>query len=441
MSPTRKNSTISNPRIIPRIIIHGGAGNLTRKTIPRDRYDAYQASLTRILAQAADLLAVPGMTALDVAAHAVSLLENDPLYNSGKGAVFTREGKNELECSIMVSNGYKKRGVSCMMLKHVKNPIKLARELLIRGEKQDGDGAKDHCQYSGEFVEKLAAEWGLDIVGEEYFFTQQRWDEHKRGLAEEKKRRAELCIPRDEMSEWEKETYIPLGTCGAVVLDSFGTVCTATSTGGLTNKVPGRIGDTPTTGAGFWAEEWSALETETPVSDKTQMLYQSPSSSAPSPIDRLSRGDISSLVSDCLPLFTTTSSSQSSRRPQIQPCENPTVTRHAVALSGSGNGDTFIRLCAARTVAAKSRFTASTPLSTATSWMAGPGGELQQSAGERWGKTHEGVGGIIGIELVGCKGEVVCDFNCGGMFRAWMEEDGERRFAVFRGETWESGPE
>ncbi|KAJ4376346.1 hypothetical protein N0V83_001629 [Neocucurbitaria cava] len=316
MSQNRKVSAIPNPRIIPRIIIHGGAGNLTRKTIPRDRYDAYQASLTKILAQSADLLAIPGMTALDVAAHAVSLLENDPLYNSGKGAVFTREGKNELECSIMVSNGYKKRGVSCMMLKHVKNPIKLARELLIRGEKQDGDGAKDHCQYSGEFVEKLAAEWGLEIVGEDYFFTQQRWDEHKRGLAEEKKRQVEeLSVPTDEMSEWEKENYIPLGTCGAVVLDSFGTVCTATSTGGLTNKVPGRIGDTPTTGAGFWAEEWSSLETESTISDKTQMLYQSPSSSAPSPIDKLSRGDIGSLVSDCLPSFTTTSSSLSSPPP------------------------------------------------------------------------------------------------------------------------------
>ncbi|CAO2658376.1 Nn.00g060990.m01.CDS01 [Neocucurbitaria sp. VM-36] len=435
-----KTSASLNSHIIPRIILHGGAGNLTRTTIPRDRYNEYQASLNRILAQSADLLAVPGITALDVATYAVSLLENDPLYNSGKGAVFTREGKNELECSIMVSNGYKKRGIGCMLLKHVKNPIKLARELLIRGERGDdgdgdGDAAGDHCQYSGEFVEGLARKWGLEMVGQEYFFTQQRWEEHKRGLAEEK-RREELGLATGEMGEWEKENYVPLGTCGAVVLDSFGTICTATSTGGLTNKVPGRIGDTPTIGAGFWAEEWNSFEEL--GSDRTQMLYQ-PSLSATSPIDKLSRGEVGSLVSECLPSFNSTPSS-ATIPPRTQPIDKPTPTRHAVGLSGSGNGDSFLRLCAARTTAAKSRFT-STSLAAATSWMAGPGGELQQSAGDRWDKVHEGVGGIIGIELVGKKGEVVCDFNCGGMFRAWTEEDGRRRCLIFKGEDWESGPE
>lgn len=114
--------------------------------------------MNRILAQSADLLSVPGMTALDVATFAVSLLEDDPLYNSGKGAVFTRGGANELECSIAVSNSslYKKRSVGCMLLRHVKNPIKLARLLLMKGEEADGGGAQDHCQYSGNFVEGLA---------------------------------------------------------------------------------------------------------------------------------------------------------------------------------------------------------------------------------------------------------------------------------------------
>ncbi|KAF1850390.1 N-terminal nucleophile aminohydrolase [Cucurbitaria berberidis CBS 394.84] len=434
MSKEYKPAAPPGAPITPRIVIHGGAGNLTKATIPRDRYNDYQASLNRILAQSADLLAVPGMTALDVATYAVTQLENDPLYNSGKGAVFTREGRNELECSIMVSNGYKKRGVGCMMLKHVKNPIKLARELLIRGEDEDGGGAKDHCQYSGEFVESLAQEWGLEIVGQEYFFTQNKWDEHKRGLAEEKKQE-ERGLAMDETSDWEKENYISLGTCGAVVLDSFGTICTATSTGGLTNKVPGRVGDTPTMGTGYWAEEWSYLEEQ--ALHKTQMLYQP--SLATSPVDKLSRGDIGGLVGDCLPSFNSRPAS-ATYESQTQSMEKPTSTRHAVGLSGTGNGDTFIRLCAARTTAAKSRFT-STPLSTATSWMAGPGGELQKSAGDRWGKTHEGVGGLIGIELVGKKAEVVFDFNCGGMFRAWTEEGGTKRCLIFREDSWESGPE
>ncbi|RYG31945.1 gfo/Idh/MocA family oxidoreductase [bacterium] len=134
----------------------------------------------------------------------------------------------------------------------MKNPIRLAKELLLRGEEDGGEGSGDHCQYSGAYAEWLAAQWGLEIVDPEYFFTQRKWDEHKRGLAEEKSRE-EQGLKVDEVSEWEKETYIPLGTCGAVVIDSFGTICVATSTGGLTNKVPGRIGDTPTMGAGFWA--------------------------------------------------------------------------------------------------------------------------------------------------------------------------------------------
>ncbi|KAF1941665.1 L-asparaginase precursor [Clathrospora elynae] len=427
----------TNSYIKPRIIIHGGAGNLTRTSIPRCRYDEYRVSLDRILAKSADLLSKPGISALDVATYAVSLLEDDPLYNSGKGAVFTRGGENELECSIMVSNGYKKRGVGCMMLKHVKNPVKLARELLVRGEEEDGGSgdAQDHCQYSGEFVEGLAEKWGLDIVDQGYFFTQKRWDEHERGLAEEKTRE-EQGLKVNEMSEWEKENYIPLGTCGAVVLDSFGTICTATSTGGLTNKVPGRIGDTPTIGAGFWAEEW--FDREEVSLGKTKMLYQ-PATCAASPIEKLSKGDLRGVVGDCLPSLSSTPIPKFTEFSK-QRHEKPIPTRRAVALSGTGNGDTFLRLCSARTTAAKSRFS-SCALSTATTWMAGPGGELQRSAGDRWGKVHEGVGGIIGIEIVGKKVEVVADYNCGGMFRAWTEADGSRRCLVFREDSWESGPE
>jgi L-asparaginase len=419
-----------NGHIKPHIIIHGGAGNITKISMPRDRYDAYRASLNRILSNSAEMLSIPGITALDVAAYAVSQLEDDPLYNSGKGAVFTRAGYNELECSIMVSNGYKKRGVGCMMLQHVKNPIKLARELLIRGEKAGGDGAQDHCQYSGEFAEGLAKEWGLEIVGQEYFWTKGRWDEHLRGLAEEKKR-AEAGVSIEEMSDWEKETYIPLGTCGAVVIDSFGTICVATSTGGLTNKVPGRIGDTPSMGTGYWAEEWDEVT-------KTEMLYQ-PVMSVASPIDKLSRGDLRGLVSDCLPTMSSPEQQTNAQSPS-QISEKPTKVRHAVGLSGTGNGDTFIRMCAARTAAAYSRFS-HTSLSAATTWMAGRGGELQKSADDRWGKTHEGVGGMIGIEVVGTKVDVVFDYNCGGLFRAWIEEDGSQKCLIFRKDSWESGPE
>jgi L-asparaginase len=414
----------------PRIIIHGGAGNLTRTSIPHDRYDEYRTSLLHILDKADQLLRRPGSTALDVATYAVTLLEDDPLYNSGKGAVFTREGKNELECSIMVSNKYKKRGVGCMLLRHVRNPIKLARELLIRGEEVDGGGAADHCQYSGEFVEGLAKIWGLDIVDPSYFFTQKRWDEHQRGLAEAKK--AQMGVIVDKVSDWERDNYIPLGTCGAVVVDSFGTICTATSTGGLTNKLPGRIGDTPTIGAGFWAEEWYEANNARP-----QMLYQ-PNASVASSMAKLLRGDIRGMLYDCIPLLGP-SAVRGTTSPSAQSYKKPVPTRHAVGLSGTGNGDSFLRTCAARTTAARSRFSASS-LADATTWMAGPDGQLQQSAGKRWGATHEGTGGIIGIELIGNKANVVHDFNCGGMFRAWTDDDGSPKCLVFREDGWESGP-
>ncbi|KAL5118655.1 hypothetical protein ACEQ8H_003506 [Pleosporales sp. CAS-2024a] len=409
----------SNGPITPRIIIHGGAGNITKKSIPRDLYKTYQASLLGILGQSNERLSTPGITALDVATYAVSLLENDALYNSGHGAVFTRDGENELECSIMISDGYRKRGIGCMMLKHVKNPIKLARELLIRGEHPGGDGSGDHCQYSGDFAEGLAKQWGLEIVDKSYFFTEKRWQEHQRGLLEEK-RKLEMGI--DGVSRWEKDTYIPMGTCGAVVVDSFGTVCVATSTGGLTNKVPGRIGDTPCMGTGYWAEQW--------LEDARQMVYQQ--QAIASPIEKISRGDIGGILSDCL---GTTAVQQAQ-----QPDEKRDAIRHAVALSGTGNGDSFIRMAATRSAAAWSRF-ARQSLAKATTWMVGRNGELQKSAADRWGKTGEGQGGMVGIELVGDRVDVVFDYNCGGLFRAWTASDGSSKCLIFREDSWESGPE
>jgi L-asparaginase len=418
--------TSSHPKngpITPRIIIHGGAGNISKRTIPRDLYATYQTSLLSILSASNTLLSLPGATSLDIATHAVTLLENDPLYNSGHGAVFTRAGENELECSIMISNGYRKRGIGCMMLQHVKNPIKLARELLIRGE-EEGSESGDHCQYSGPFVEGLAEEYGLEIVEKSYFWTKKRWEEHKRGLIESEKSRR---LGTQGLSEWEKDNYIPMGTCGAVVIDSFGTICVATSTGGLTNKVPGRIGDTPCMGTGYWAEQW--------FDDARKMVYQQ--QVVASPIEKMSRGDLGGLLGDCLPSIGGGAPAPVAYEDEKHP--KPKV-RHAVALSGTGNGDSFIRMAATRTAAAYSRFSAK-PLSKATTWMVGRGGELQKSAADRWGKTGEGQGGMIGIEAVGEKVHVLFDYNCGGLFRAWTEEDGNMKCLIFREDSWESGPE
>ena len=120
-------------QVQPRIILHGGAGHITRDNVPAQAYEAYRAAMLTILHDAHAKLNLPGATALDIATYAVSLLENNGLFNSGHGAVYTTGGTHELEASVMVSRGFRKRGVGVMGVKKAKNPIKLAREMLIRG--------------------------------------------------------------------------------------------------------------------------------------------------------------------------------------------------------------------------------------------------------------------------------------------------------------------
>lgn len=428
------HSPSSSPPVKPRIIIHGGAGNITRDNLPPPAYALYRRSLVSILSSASALLSHPHARALDVAVHAVSLLEDDPLFNAGRGAVFTRAGTIELEASVMVSRGYRKRGVGCMMLSRVKNPIRLAREMLVRGEEERGGGASGHCQLSGEYLEGLARGWGIEMCDPKHHWTRRRWEEHKRGLEKEKGgSRSELVgedvegLFADDDPSWDGHEYLPQGTVGAVVLDSRGALCVATSTGGLTNKLPGRIGDTPTLGAGFWVEEWVERMTS-----PSTMLYQQPSNPTRAPMDSLSRGDVLGVLTDCLPSPSRHQASRAARY-DLDPEKPERTRRRAFAGSGTGNGDSFLRLSAVRTVAAMSRFSSpNASLAASVARVAGPGGELQTSAGDRWGETGEGEGGIIGIELVENEGGLVWDFNCGGMFRAWVDNEGGRRFGVFR---------
>jgi len=150
---------------------------------------------------------------------------------------------------VMVTHGYRKRACGVVLVKHVKNPIRIARESDGSGGGNgggDGDpaggsgGAQGHCCLGGESVEKLAKEWGLDMVKESYFWTRKRWDEHRRGLEEiENGGSWELVSPDGSMDDGNDECsfdgreYLPQGTVGCVALDKYGTMCVATSTGGL----------------------------------------------------------------------------------------------------------------------------------------------------------------------------------------------------------------
>lgn len=445
---------MSTPQVSfkPALILHGGAGNIKRSTLPPDLYAAYHASLRSYL-HSTHVLLNKGATALDATVHAVSLMEDDKLFNCGRGSVFTSAGTIEMEASVMVtsvqgtgeaSEGAMKRGAGVMGVRNVRHPIRLARESLLRtGQSADGtpnnDGGSMHSQLVGPYVETLARGWGLEFKPDEWFWTKARWDEHRRGL-----------------DGREYPLSLSQGTVGCVCLDRWGGLAVATSTGGRTNKLPGRIGDTPTLGAGFWAEAWDVLGSSDPGI--------APSASSTSLREVIEQAKES--LADCLPFcrrddpasYTPLpTSSQTDHSDLISEKQDayqayvhrPYLRKRAIAVSGTGNGDSFLRVAAARTVAAMLRFSHARylTLADAVTAMAGPGGELQLSAGQRWGITGEGVGGIIGIEVESApvveldglrRGCVVFDFNCGGMWRAYMEEDanGEEieRVMVFREE-------
>ena len=139
------------------------------------------------------------------------------------------------------------------------------------------------------------------------------------------------------------------------------------------------------------------------------------------------------MLGDCIPNFTAYEEI-SYRQIRTSEKEQPIASIRGISMSGTGNGDTFLRLAAARTVGAIVRFSPDRSLASAINQIAGPLGELQRSAGDRWNETGEGEGGIIGIEFRHGKGEVVFDFNCGGMFRCWADDMGNERVMVFRDE-------
>lgn len=411
----------------PRVIIHGGAGNITRENLSPEAWKSYEASLLRILRSTQSFLhpsstAKSTPTAIDAAVHAVSLLESDPLFNCGIGAVFTRAGTIELEASVMVSQGMNKRGAGVSLIKHVRSPISLAAELLKRGQESSGGGAQGHVQISGATAEELAQSWELEMCDERTFWTRKRWEEHKRGLQQERVYHGndEVVWP-DGDAGWDGKEYLPQGTVGCVVLDSSGTLAVATSTGGLTNKLPGRLGDTPTLGAGFWAEHW--LE-HVEKSLRSGSCHNGIGTRLSSNLGTLMSFEF---VRECLPNLK-------GKPNMMEGFDFESQHQHrSVAMSGTGNGDSFLKLSAVRTVAAFARFSNRqyVPLQTAVSWMAGPEGELQRSAEDRWGKAGEGEGGIIGIELAGSKSSIVFDFNR-AMFRAWVDDKGKEHCMVFR---------
>lgn len=145
-----------------------------------------------------------------------------------------------------------RRGLGLTLLTRIRNPCQLARELYIHPT------VAPHPFLSGKKAESIAESLGITLVDPSYFFTEARWKQHRRGLGlPEKPYPPGTSIPIEDANNWEPLDMLPTGTVGAVALDIRGCICAVTSTGGRTNKLVGRIGDTPVMSAGYWAEEWT----------------------------------------------------------------------------------------------------------------------------------------------------------------------------------------
>lgn len=234
-----------NPRL--GFVIHGGAGVITRASLSPEREKEYRAKLEEALLAGYKALQA-GKTSLDAVEIAIRILEDSPLFNAGKGAVFTNDGKNELDASIMDG---KTLGAGAVAGVHrVKNPITLSRAVMERSP---------HVMMVGEGAEKFAVEQKIELVDPKYFWTQPRWDSLQQILKEEKSKKveegkSESAKPsKVSMTETQKLPENRFGTVGAVALDKDGNLAAGTSTGGMTNKKFGRVGDAPIIGAGTYA--------------------------------------------------------------------------------------------------------------------------------------------------------------------------------------------
>ncbi|HEX7118167.1 MAG TPA: isoaspartyl peptidase/L-asparaginase, partial [Longimicrobiales bacterium] len=229
------------------IAIHGGAGTIRRGDMTPEAEKAYRAKLEEAL-RAGYAVLEDGGTSLDAVVAAITVMEDSPLFNAGKGAVFTNAGTNELDAAIM--DGATLRAGAVAGVKTVKNPILLARAVMERSP---------HVMLAGAGAEAFAAEQGLELVDPEYFFTQHRWDALQRIKAEEAGK--PVSEPQGPQAFFPDDRKF--GTVGAVALDRHGNLAAGTSTGGMTNKRWGRIGDSPIIGAGTYANNASCAVSAT----------------------------------------------------------------------------------------------------------------------------------------------------------------------------------
>lgn len=308
------------------IVIHGGAGTILKEKLTPAFEEAYKSKLNEALDAGYKILQQSG-SSIDAVEAAIRVMEDSPLFNAGKGSVFNSEGKNEMDASIM--EGKSRRAGAVAGVTTIKNPVTAAKAVMQQSP---------HVLMTGKGAEEFAAGKGIETVDAAYFFDQKRFDEWQKTKAREdslknKERGAINLIPGK------------FGTVGAVALDDKGTLAAATSTGGMTNKKFGRVGDSPIIGAGTYAD------------NKT------------------------------------------------------------CAVSCTGHGEYFIRLCIARDVAAMMEY---------------KNYPVKKAADEAIYKKLTAAGGTGGLIALDAKGNMAMPFNTSGMYRGYIDVTGKKEVKIFK---------
>jgi L-asparaginase / beta-aspartyl-peptidase len=240
VSPQLSNSPI-------RLVIHGGAGNMKPSKRRTEHEPAYIQVLAQSLIAGYSVLRTGG-TSIDAVIASIVVMEDSPLFNAGKGAVFSHAGRNELDASIMEGAALMAGAVAGVTT--IRNPIRAAQAVMTKS---------GHVMLIGQGAEIFAAEQGLEVVDPSYFHTQYRWEQLQKAIARE-----QVLLDHDIEPDtpWLDEDE-KRGTVGAVALDRYGNLAAGTSTGGLTNKRYGRVGDSPIIGAGTYADNRSVAVSAT----------------------------------------------------------------------------------------------------------------------------------------------------------------------------------